>query len=148
MLCVVSSTPRRLAYWWRMPPLASAVEPEQTVSRSRTITRPAPSRARWYAVLTPMMPAPTITTSALSVIGRHSTRRQPGPGGLLDAHLDSACHRAAFGFGGSFAAESSGLGHPSVRQGARPHAAAGPIARAARRPHRVRVLLHHHEMVL
>src|SRR6267143_4588120 len=68
MLWVVSSMPRRLAYWWRMPPLARAVEPEQTVSRSRTITRPAPSRARWYAVLTPMIPAPTITTSAVSVI--------------------------------------------------------------------------------
>src|SRR2546422_3316937 len=51
-----------------MPPLARAVEPEHTVSRSRTVTRPAPSRARWYAVLTPMMPAPTITISAVSVI--------------------------------------------------------------------------------
>ena len=68
MLCVVSSMPSRFAYWWRMPPLASAVEPEHTVSRSSTITRPAPSRARWYAVLTPMIPAPTITTSAVSVI--------------------------------------------------------------------------------
>src|SRR5678816_1684360 len=51
-----------------MPPLASAVEPAHTVSRSSTITRPAPSRARWYAVLTPMMPAPTITTSAVRVM--------------------------------------------------------------------------------
>src|SRR5262249_7746242 len=65
MLCVVSSTPRRFAYWWRMPPLASAVEPEQTVSRSSTTTGPTPRRARWYAVLTPMMPAPTIRTSAV-----------------------------------------------------------------------------------
>src|SRR3989442_13138683 len=67
MLWVVSSTPSRFAYWWRMPPLARAVEPEHTVSRSRTITRPTPSRARWYAALTPMIPAPTITTSAVSV---------------------------------------------------------------------------------
>src|SRR5215510_10085053 len=68
MLCVVSSTPRRFAYWWRMPPLASAVEPEQTVSRSSTTTGPTPRRARWYAVLTPMMPAPTIRTSAVFVM--------------------------------------------------------------------------------
>src|SRR6266542_1888738 len=51
-----------------MPPLASAVEPEQTVSRSRTTTRPTRSRARWYAVLAPMIPAPMMTTSAVSVI--------------------------------------------------------------------------------
>src|SRR5881628_3335725 len=58
-----------------MPPLARAVEPEHTVSRSRTITRPAPSRARWYAVLTPMMPAPTITTSAVSVMAVATIRQ-------------------------------------------------------------------------
>src|ERR671930_1808475 len=68
MLCVVSSTPRRLAYWWRMPPLASAVEPEQTVSRSSTMTRRTPRRARWYAVLTPMIPAPMISTLAVVVM--------------------------------------------------------------------------------
>jgi len=39
------STPRRFAYWWRSA-LASAVEPEQTVSRSRR--SPDPHRAgRW-----------------------------------------------------------------------------------------------------
>src|SRR5262249_29767695 len=51
-----------------MPPLASAVEPEHTVSRSRTGTRRTPRRARWYAVLAPMMPAPTIRTSAVFVM--------------------------------------------------------------------------------
>src|SRR6059036_3771754 len=61
-----------------MPPLARAVEPEHTVSRSRTITRPAPSRARWYAVLTPMMPAPTITTSAVSATPPPYGKRRPG----------------------------------------------------------------------
>ena len=30
----------RWAYWWRTPPLAMAVEPEQMPSRSSTITRP------------------------------------------------------------------------------------------------------------
>src|SRR5215467_12759246 len=78
MLCVVSSTPRRFAYWWRMPPLASAVEPEQTVSRSSTITGPTPSRARWYAVLTPMTPAPTMTTSAVCATPARYAKREPG----------------------------------------------------------------------
>src|SRR5690242_20618051 len=60
-----------------MPPLASAVEPEHTVSRSRTITRRTPSRARWYAVLTPMMPAPTIKTSAVFVMVPATILRSP-----------------------------------------------------------------------
>src|ERR1700687_3837187 len=34
-----SSMPMRFAYWWRVPPPASAVGPGQTASRSRTRTR-------------------------------------------------------------------------------------------------------------
>src|SRR2546425_905249 len=71
-----------------MPPLARAVEPEHTVSRSRTITRPAPSRARWYAVLTPMMPAPTITTSAVSVMAVATIRQLRSALNDLDAAHD------------------------------------------------------------
>src|SRR5215470_905623 len=90
MLWVVSSTPRRFAYWWRIPPLASAVEPEQTVSRSSTITGPTPSRARWYAVLTPMMPAPTITTSAVCVTPAPYAKREPGSTDGLNRHDKAA----------------------------------------------------------
>src|SRR5437773_1944851 len=86
--CCLITTPRRFAYCWRMPPLARAVEPEHTVSRSRTITRPAPSRARWYAVLTPMMPAPTITTSAVSVMAVATIRQLRSALNDLDAAHD------------------------------------------------------------
>src|SRR5439155_9693281 len=72
---------------------ARAVDPEHTVSRSRTITRPAPSRARWYAVLTPMMPAPTITTSAVSVMAVATIRQLRWA--LND--LDAACPSSARG---------------------------------------------------
>jgi len=54
--------------------------------------------------------------------------------------LDAACHRHAFGFGGGFAAQSSGL---ETRQGPRPRARAGARARAAARARGVRLLLHH-----
>src|SRR5258708_38816245 len=70
-----------------MPPLARAVEPEHTVSRSRTITRPAPSRARWYAVLTPMMPAPTITMSAVSVMSIRSVPSLYDPAAIFQLTL-------------------------------------------------------------
>src|SRR5262245_20363938 len=51
-----------------MPPLASAVEPEQTAPRSSTSTRPYRRRARWYAVLAAMMPAPMTTASAATTM--------------------------------------------------------------------------------
>src|SRR6266542_3942177 len=70
-----------------MPPLASAVEPEQTVSRSRTITRPTRSRARWYAVLAPMMPAPMMTTSAVSVIAASRSLRRVAVQGKGDRRV-------------------------------------------------------------
>src|SRR5262244_2226213 len=73
-----------------MPPLASAVEPEQTVSRSSTITGPTPSRARWYAVLTPMMPAPTMTTSAVCVTPAPYAKREPGSTDGLNRHSKTA----------------------------------------------------------
>src|SRR5207245_11586933 len=82
-----SSTPTRFAYWCRRPPLASAVEPEQTVSRSRTITRSTRSRARWYAVLTPMMPAPMMTTSAVSVIDASMSLRPVAIQGQADGRV-------------------------------------------------------------
>jgi hypothetical protein len=43
MLWRVNSMPMRLAYWCRMPPLASAVDPVHTPSRSTITTRPARS---------------------------------------------------------------------------------------------------------
>src|SRR2546421_11676997 len=50
-----------------MPPLLP-VAPAPTWLRSRTTTRPARRRARWSARLSPLMPAPTTTTSATSGI--------------------------------------------------------------------------------
>ena len=46
----------------RMPPADLLVDPLPRVSRSQSTTSVTPSCARWYAVLVPMAPPPTITT--------------------------------------------------------------------------------------
>src|SRR5947208_3457829 len=86
-----------------MSPLARAVEPEHTASRWRTITPPAPSRARWYAVLTPMVPAPTLTTSAVSVMAGAGVRGLVGDclGGERSIRIFSV------GFGTIFARDNA-----------------------------------------
>src|SRR5205823_13597202 len=57
-----------------MPPLLP-VAPAPTWPLSRTTTRPARCRARWNARLSPLMPAPTTTTSATSGMRLHHARR-------------------------------------------------------------------------
>src|SRR5438876_10799551 len=48
-----------------MPPAFLPVEPDPSRSRSRTRTSRTPFFVRWYAIEAPMIPPPTMTTSAL-----------------------------------------------------------------------------------
>jgi hypothetical protein len=66
MLSLESSIFTAVENWYRTPPALRPVEPSPNISPlSRTTTLRQPPLARWYAVLTPMMPPPMITTSAV-----------------------------------------------------------------------------------
>src|SRR6516164_1155360 len=114
-----------------MPPLASAVEPEQTVSRSSTTIGPTPSRARWYAVLTPMMPAPTMTTSAVCATPAPYAKREAGSTDDLNRCGKAAimgAARSTIGEGGqTHDDDRSGVGHGggAVTRVRSPHAFTG-----------------------
>src|SRR6267143_1741291 len=49
----------------RMPPAFLPVDPEPSRSRSRTRMSRTPFFVRWYAMEAPMIPPPTMTTSAV-----------------------------------------------------------------------------------
>src|SRR5213594_2110513 len=77
----------------RMPPAFFPVEPEPSRSRSRTRMSRTPFFVRWYAMEAPMIPPPTMTTSAVrrivAMVGRSSSGRlRAGDGPIIWSRAD------------------------------------------------------------
>src|SRR5437870_3666279 len=77
----------------RIPPAFLPVEPEPSRSRSRTRMSRTPFFVRWYAMEAPMIPPPTMTTSALrrivAMVGRSSPGRlKVGHGPIIWSRAD------------------------------------------------------------
>src|SRR5881396_2180944 len=68
-----------LENWRRMPPAFLPVDPDPSRSRSRTRMSRTPFFVRWYAMEAPMIPPPTMTTSAVRrIVAMVRIRRDEG----------------------------------------------------------------------